>query len=214
MPKNHIVRDGEHLAYIAHINGFQSWKSVYQHQDNQALQKTREPHTLMEGDSLVIPDKVKKTVTIATGQQHKFKLKHETVKLKLKFKSSTGDVFAEGEYKFSADFEEQKGSTDNEGFFEADIKPKILKAECEVLTEGRKTPLRWGIQVGALAPIEKEAGWLARLANLGYYRQVPNDVESRERRSAIEEFECDNGLKITGEMLGKTIEKLKEIYGC
>jgi peptidoglycan hydrolase-like protein with peptidoglycan-binding domain len=65
-----------------------------------------------------------------------------------------------------------------------------------------------------LARIEGDEGAFARLRNLGYYRAVPADTDARERRAAIEEFQFDQGLTLSGTMDDDTRAKIEEIYGC
>ncbi|MGE5692395.1 MAG: peptidoglycan-binding domain-containing protein, partial [Candidatus Zixiibacteriota bacterium] len=70
------------------------------------------------------------------------------------------------------------------------------------------------IQIGHLDPIEETSGQKARLSNLGYYFG-PLDAQADEKfRIAVQEFQCDNDLKVDGECGPKTQEKLKQVYGC
>jgi hypothetical protein len=39
-------------------------------------------------------------------------------------------------------------------------------------------------------------------------------VEPRERKSAIEEFQADQGIKLSGELDDATKAKIAEIHGC
>ena len=53
----------------------------------------------------------------------------------------------------------------------------------------------------------------ARLVNLGYLVGSPQETEPVTRLVAIEEFEVDNDLPVTGEMTGATLAKLVEVHG-
>ena len=68
------------------------------------------------------------------------------------------------------------------------------------------------IKIGYLDPVEEVSGQIGRLDNLGYF---PGDGTDEDQfKSAIEEFQCDNGLTVDGDCGPGTQAKLKEIHGC
>src|SRR5262249_8508870 len=74
------------------------------------------------------------------------------------------------------------------------------------------------IKVGHLDPVEEVSGQQARLNNLGYFAGPLEGKTEEENQalflSAIEEFQCDHGLRVDGICGPQTQAKLKEVHGC
>ena len=70
------------------------------------------------------------------------------------------------------------------------------------------------VKIGHLDPAEEDTGWRQRLINLGYHPRALDDDDATRLRHAVEEFQCDHGLKVTGEVDGATKAKLKDQHGC
>jgi murein L,D-transpeptidase YcbB/YkuD len=58
------------------------------------------------------------------------------------------------------------------------------------------------------------SGQVALLKILGYSAGDVNQPDPRALRSALEEFQCDNGLQVDGVCGPKTQPKLKRVHGC
>ena len=72
MPINHQVKQGDCISSIAFENGFFP-DTIWNHPSNAELKKKREdPHVLLPGDMVFIPDKRPKEVSEPTNQVHKF----------------------------------------------------------------------------------------------------------------------------------------------
>lgn len=71
-------------------------------------------------------------------------------------------------------------------------------------------------QIGRLAPIDddSEAGWKARLFNLGFLFDPEAQEGDEELRIALEDFQQQAGLDVTGEIDDATKAKLLKIHGC
>jgi hypothetical protein len=75
------------------------------------------------------------------------------------------------------------------------------------------------VEVLPLAGVETSAGALARLRNLGYFAgDLPGEASGADEdpwaaRSAIEEFQCDEGLAVTGEVDPDTQARLTKVHG-
>lgn len=68
MAKRHVIRQGECIHSIAANEGL-FWRTIWEHNGNTALRKKRpDPAVLLAGDEVFIPDKRRKTVSIATGR--------------------------------------------------------------------------------------------------------------------------------------------------
>jgi len=72
-------------------------------------------------------------------------------------------------------------------------------------------------QVGSLDPIDEDSGWRARLIHLGYHHgdlDAEEDDDQQRLRHAIEEFQCDFKLKVTGQLDAPTRANLKDAHGA
>jgi len=73
--------------------------------------------------------------------------------------------------------------------------------------------LEYSIKIGHLDPIDEDSGWQARLINLGYHADPSGDTDQEQLRYAIEEFQCDHQLSVTGALDAETRAKLNELHG-
>ena len=89
-----------------------------------------------------------------------------------------------------------------------EAEPAQLRAETEVLGHGGPRP----VLIAPLPPLGTPQGQRERLDNLGY---IPVDAQPGDPPSAyaIEEFQCDHGLAVTGVCDGATQAKLAECHG-
>src|SRR5579863_10101544 len=80
----HTVEQGEYLAYIAAQYGFTNWQTIWNHPQNADLKNLRQnPNVLFPGDQVYIPDLELQTLSKPTDNTHTFKLKLNTLKLRL-----------------------------------------------------------------------------------------------------------------------------------
>jgi len=75
--------------------------------------------------------------------------------------------------------------------------------------------LELALDIGMLDPVDADAGWRARLVNLGYFRGDARDEDAGNERWewALQEFQCDHELDVTGEPDDATLAKLLELCG-
>ena len=69
------------------------------------------------------------------------------------------------------------------------------------------------LKIGHLDPVEHSSGQVGRLANLAYYRLPVEPVDKAEFLSAVEEFQCEQGLTVDGICGSATQAKLKQVHG-
>jgi peptidoglycan hydrolase-like protein with peptidoglycan-binding domain len=69
------------------------------------------------------------------------------------------------------------------------------------------------VRIGHLDPHDEDSGWQARLVNLGYIPGTLDDITDDHFRWAVEEFQCDHHLKVTGKLDDATRAKLKDSHG-
>jgi N-acetylmuramoyl-L-alanine amidase len=229
--KSHVVKSGDHLPAIAEAYGFARSAAIWNHPDNAELKKSRDvAEILAPGDVLKIPDREEKTVDIATGKVHRFTVKREKLELRIRIRNLDSAPVDGAACVLAASAGKQDLTTDGDGQI---IAPIARSERSATLTVGDEV---YQIAIGDLDPVDTESGWQARLVNLGYLEsplpplaeveEAEQDPDSEdppyderaerehELRAAIEEFQFDNSLSVTGEMDSATQAKLEEIHGC
>ena len=221
MSQSHMVKDGEHLSGIAERYGFAGIDPIWDHPANAALREQRQdPNVLHPGDCLVIPDREAKSVTGATQTRHQFHLTRETLSLRLKLQRAFGTPIADTPCDLLVGLNRCELRTDGEGALSRRIPTTATRAGLLIRevapVRGQQALLETGvpIRIGALDPVTEPSGQVARLANLGYYRAAPDPIDADELASSIEEFQCENGLPLTGACDPATQARLTECHGC
>jgi hypothetical protein len=229
VPVVHVVKRGEHIAAIVSRFGFENFSMIWQHANNAALRALREnPHQLVAGDELFIPDRVLPVFSRVTAAVHDFRVQIDRIALNLRFldqsdKPRSGvavKLRVEGPQASSA--RSQPATTDGDGRLSVEIKKSAVVGSLVIDEQ------EFALQIGLLDPLSTDSGLIQRLNNLGYF--VPPDVEGDgdgdgdetdadddrdedELRSAIEEFQCDHALKVTGKRDAATEAKLLQLHG-
>jgi N-acetylmuramoyl-L-alanine amidase len=70
------------------------------------------------------------------------------------------------------------------------------------------------IKIGHLDPVSEPSGQKARLHNLGYNPGPLTEDDADRFATAVQEFQCDQGLKVTGVADAATQDRLTEVHGC
>ncbi len=217
MSASHTVQQGEHLSRIAKSHGFDGINPIWDHPQNSNLRSLRQnPNVLAPGDVVFIPDpKRQKVVSLKTGQQHKFKVHRVELHLRLVFQDWNLKPIASAKGKIAVGGEPREVTTDGKGQVEL-----VIPVEAEVGSiVFPALQIELPIRVGHLDPPDTPSGMVARLNNLGYdaglaEKAGPGDkVDERRLHSAIEEFQCDHGLKVDGVAGPVTRNKLRDVHG-
>jgi N-acetylmuramoyl-L-alanine amidase len=203
MPTQHTVRQGDCFSSIAAQYGF-PWKMLWNHPDNAQLNQLRkDPSVLFPGDVVSIPDKDVKEESRPTDAHHKFTKKaeptHIRVRLLMDDKPRAGL-----KYELQVTGDPITGSTDGDGFLEADIPPDATHGTL-VAGDGASRSVYY-LEFGALDPIDTEEGVRKRLESLGY------DTEE-DLADAVQGFQTKEGLAVTGTIDDTLRAKLKEKFG-
>jgi hypothetical protein len=211
------VKEGEHLALIADSHGFASIEPITAHPNNAELFSGRKPGILSLGEEIFIPDKKPATFTVATGAVHRFRRNLLRVKVRLVLQEIGGEPTAGRTCQVSCAGEEAELATGSDGLLEFPIPPTANEATVVVEPDGdseveEATTLK--LDIGGIGPVSDEDAAILRLQNLGYFRPCFPEEEEAERRTAIEEFQLDQGLKQTGELDDPTTQRLEAVYGC
>jgi hypothetical protein len=215
MPRRYVVQAGDHLLAITAREGFEDSASILEHPDNADQRRRRNPAILDPGEDLTLPDLKPKQVSLTTGRVHKIVVSRPKAKLKVVVRTFRGGESKAEEVHLALGEGPTEAVSLVAGTLEKPLPhPLCDRASMTMKATGKHPELRWRLRLGHLGRIESDEGALARLRNLGYLRRVSDEAQSRERRSAIEEFQADHGLMLSGELDDDTRTKLEEIYGC
>lgn len=217
----HIVKQGEHVSSIALAYGFSRHGKIWDHPENAQLKARRKnPNVLLPGDSLFIPDRDTKEHTAGTDQLHKYLLSTEPLKLCIKLERAYAQPIANTDCELRLAQEKFMVTSDAAGLVQHAIPLNatdaalLFKDFVKVKDTKLQLDRELDISIGHLNPVEEISGQQARLANLGYYRGGADQIDEVERASAIEEFQCEHGLKVDGICGPLTQAKLEQVHGC
>ena len=205
----HVVAQGEHAPGIAARQGFDDFREIWDHPHNSDL-RARRPSSavLAAGDQLHLPARTSASTTRATGAQHRFVSKEAPLKLRIRLQDFLGRPLRDTSFELVSRDTKEHLTTDSDGHFEAEIAK--TDRDKRLLLDDFTVPL----QIGSLDPIQEESGRNARLANLGYLLDPTDSSEDDDVHLAIEEFQADNDLALTGTFDSATQAKLLEVHGC
>jgi len=216
MADYHIVEQGEHLSKIAKDNGFPDYRLLWNHPNNADLKKERQnPNVLYPGDQVFIPDREEKQESGNTDKRHTFTVDKASLKLVLILEDVFEKPISGATCGLVVGSQSYVLTTDGNGKIEQEIP---LDATSGILViRGDQTPFQDDpipLKIGHLDPLQEVSGQIARLNNLGYFAGQLDGSDSAAFESAVEEFQCDHGLKVDGVCGPKTQAKLKEVHGC
>jgi len=209
----HTVQQGEHLTRIAFLYGFRDYQTIWSHPENTELKAKRNtPNVLLPGDKLFIPDKTSKTEVRPTGQSHRFQVAGQQLKLRIVLRDFDNQPIAGADCILEVEGQPYNLQTDSKGLIEINIPAGAENGTLKVPDLELEHP----IKIGYLDPVEEDSGWEARLVNLGYFPGPAGDpaVDDLRLHYAIEQFQSDFKLAVTGELDDATQAKLVQVHGC
>jgi N-acetylmuramoyl-L-alanine amidase len=234
MAIRHIVAQGEYLSLIASRYGFRDWKRIYEHPTNAAFRKKRpNPHVLLPGDEIFIPDRTPQTVQCDTGKKHRFVIKsRRRDELVIVLKTHLGDALTEEECVVS--FTEGEGGepiepavvvvTSGEGELRAAVPEDATHA---TITVSGQPWLRWQVAIGYLDPLTDTdvpfdarrcniTAIQSRLNNLGYPCGKVDGQLGPKTKAALRAFQrrALGRPKPDGVLDEETCGKLQIDHGC
>ena len=231
MSKTHFVVQGEYLSKIAHAYGFANFHTIWDAPENKELkEKRKNPNILYPGDKLVIPEKEIREEIRATEAKHKFELQEEKLMLRIELMDLNNKPAEGHECTLIVEGNPKEIKTKSDGMLEEEIATdngvgKVQDRGKPDPKQPFRAPLEIPLKIGHLDPEDKFSGQIARLNNLGYNagqlfdHTLTEDEETKLGKSpqflsAVEEFQCDFGLKVDGICGKNTQEKLVKVHGC
>ncbi|WP_394829441.1 hypothetical protein [Pendulispora albinea] len=207
--RTHIVEQGDHVARLAAQSGFRTHKTIWNHPKNAKLVRLRaSPNALLPGDELFIPEKKSKPTQRATNTEHRFTLQRDTVRLRVRITDGIGVPMAGARCAVDVGTVSETAALDGEG--KLDEPMDASQGEGAI----RVGDLVFPVSVGTLDPHDEASGIAARLINLGYDVSEPGEPDFEATLAwAIEEFQCDHGLKLDG-AIAAVQDDLEKHHGC
>jgi len=217
MPVEYTVQQGDCLASIAKQYGFSDWNTIYNDDSNTNFRKLRpDPHVLLPGDRLSIPDKKIKSEFCQTAQVHTFQLTNQPIHFRVVVRNIDGQPLGGKKYKLSVGDATYEGVLPDNGLVDQPIPPDALEGKLTVWTDESDPELMdtWALKLGHLDPVESLTGVQARLNNLGYDCGPVDGINGPRTQAAVRAFQQDQGLDVDGIPGPKTQAALKTEHNC
>lgn len=208
MAKRIVVNPGDSIDRIGYSHGVAP-KTLWHLSDNEDLSSLRNnPNILMNGDTVVIPDKKQKNLPAITGRRHRFRRVGVPSKLRVQLLEN-GEPRSNCFYRLKAGALLESGLTDNEGLIEHWVSPDIDTALLEI-DHGEI----YELHIGRLNPATDITGVESRLQNLGYLSEIETPAPQTPLTTAIAAFQRDSSLTETGEIDFETRSILERRHRC
>ncbi|MCA9653569.1 MAG: peptidoglycan-binding protein [Myxococcales bacterium] len=129
--------------------------------------------------------------------------------LNLELKDSTGSPLSFRSYVLTLpDGSRREGSLDHEGYLHEEIPPGVEGASLLVAER------RFELDMSALPEADTVEGVQERLNHLNYFVGRTDGELGRFTRMAVERFQRDHGLEVTGRVDAATAERLRQEHGA
>jgi Putative peptidoglycan binding domain/LysM domain len=212
--KTYTVKRGDTIFQIAQQNGFRAWEPIWMADENAGLRAQREsPHVLSPGDKLFIPEKQTRDFDCETNLRHVFRVPSLNQWFQQTLLDSDDQPLAGMRYELSAANKTYKGETGSDGTIKREIPLSAKSAELKVWIDPNDSdPTVWKFQIGHLEPVDTVYGLKGRLTNLGYDCGGIDDKLDDKTTEAIEQYQRDHNLDVTGENDDATQASLLDVH--
>jgi hypothetical protein len=203
----YTVQDGDHTSGVAETYGFDDYTVVWNDPANADLQNLRpDPHVLQPGDSLTIPEiKAAPAANKPTGAKHQFSITVSPLKVRVTLLDLAAKPLAGAAVTVAGN----QLTADGTGLVEATID----KSTQSVTLQAPDTTFT--LDVGAINPSDdtSDAGYKARLFNLGFLWDPKVGDTDDEMIIALQDFQAQYSLTISGQLDDATKAQLSQSYG-
>lgn len=212
MVGTHRVRKGDCVVSIAEEHGH-FWETVWNHAGNSGIREARgDPHLLVPGDVLEIPDLREKTQSVDPGARYRFRRKGIPATLRIRVLRD-GEPRSNQPFRIDVDGTLTSGTTDADGLVEVSIPGTASKATLHVGSATNEDV--YELRLGHLEPLSEVRGVKQRLKSLGYeVGAIDGDDSADAFLRALSAFQGDAEIEVTAQLDEATRGKLEEIYGC
>jgi len=172
MPKEHRLDPGECLQSLALGNGFKDGKAIYDAPENADLRNLRVvPAAVAPGDTVVIPDRKPRTLSLPTEKVHKIVVRRPKALLRVQVCDEAGEPLASKPYELTLGKTTIKDTTTGAGLIEQPLPLDVTDAKLIVHEKGSKDEgrWRWHLTMATLEGSDTPRGQWQRLVNLGYW---------------------------------------------
>ncbi|GJQ28891.1 MAG: hypothetical protein HBSAPP03_07750 [Phycisphaerae bacterium] len=219
MGDTHKVVQGEHFAAIAARKGHGDFRPLWDASENKTINdKRKTPHMLLPGDEVFVPPVENKDETAPTTKRTKFKATGVPLKLILEVRTDSNDPAKKAPCDLTVESTQKVEDLDNSGRVTRPVPLTAAKGRLVVRDANLPVAIEADLEIGGLHPLDTVTGQIQRLNNLGYDAgkvAEPTSADDKFRfKSAVEEFQCEHGLKVDGVLGDGTRSKLKDVYGC
>lgn len=141
--------------------------------------------------------------------------KPRTQPLELRMANARYEPFSNKEYVVKSGGVRIDGRTDGDGWLRERLPADATSADVTLWVGARPNgeTRRYAISLEPLPPASTPRGATVRLKHLGYWYRAPSDELDDAVRAAIQSFQRDHGLELTGELDEKTVATLVAIHG-
>lgn len=166
------VRPGESLLELAYSGGFDSWKTVWNHEANAELRQLRkDPQVLLPGDELAVPQRnVVPKEACPVDKVHRFRLVRPRAWVNLRMVDGDGEPLSNKRFELRLERQTHDGTTDDDGLLSVEIPPDAHEGVVTVWLDSAGRRFEAGVKVGHLDPASEPSGLRARLVNLSAER--------------------------------------------
>ena len=203
------MKPGDHISGIAESFGFDDFDTVWSHPDNADLSQQRtDPHVLQPGDALAIPEiGAQPPANKPTSAQHQFQINQSPLKLRLTLLGLDAKPLTNAQVTVAGN----ALTTDGSGLVEAQV-DKSAKDTAFDDPQGNEV----GLLVGGLNPSDdtSDAGYKGRLFNMGFLWDATVDDTDDEMVIALQDFQAQYTLPVTGQLDDATKGQLLQVFGC
>jgi hypothetical protein len=205
VPTSYQVRQGDCISSIAHQFGLFP-DALWQAPENAELRATRRnAYSLTPGDVITIPDKRLRVCTLAIDASHTIKIKGVPAKFSVVV-ANDDEPLADRPYVLTVGHVRHEGATDADGRVEVWVPPEARRALLEIQAE-LDDVWEYEFSLGGLDAVETISGVQGRLINLGYACPRSDRLDD-DTRQAIEAFQADHDVAVSGELDAPTIAAL------
>jgi len=192
MPVRHVVLAGEGIDSIAYRYGFFP-DTIWAASENAALRRERlDRNILQEGDVVIIPDKGRKAMRVATGKCHVFRRRGVPAVFRVRLlkrgvpRANVDCVLVTGDVRLA-------GRTNSDGVLELYVPPDSIDG---ALTIGDEAPIPIGF--GQLDPVTSIRGVQQRLGNLGFTCRNTGGELDESTMDALRRFQASVEIEESG----------------